>query len=430
MILSISWKNIWRSKTRSLVVISAITLGLFGGLFCCAFFEGMADRRVNEALTKEVSHLQIHHPKYQENPEMGWYIPDIDKVDNILEQQPEVLAYTKRIKFNSMIGSASTNSGATVIGIDPEKEKQVTELFQTLWTPEEIADHYETEDPDLIAQILADSVGHYFENVKRNPVFIGEELARKLKVKVRSKLVLTFQNADGQLTGGAFRVCGIFRTENSFFEESHVFVRMDDLLPLTGLDAGTTHEIAILLQDSEQATRVAQSLQDELPALEVADWKSIQPDIAMLNDMMTVSMSIIMVIILLALGFGIVNTMLMVVLERVKELGMLMAVGMQKGKIFGMIILESVLLCVTGGVFGMGISLVVIELLREKGLDLTRFAQEGFEAMGFGAVFYPSLGADFYVLVTLLVILTGVLSSVYPAWKALTLHPADALRTE
>lgn len=412
------------------MVITAITLGLFGGLFCCAFFEGMADRRVDEALSTEIGHIQIHHPSYQENPEMGFIIPDLPLVDSILGKQSGIQAWSKRIRFQAMIASSSTNSGVTVVGIDPENEKKVSELYQTLLTAEEIGDQYNTDDPDRIAEIMKDSVGHYFEEVSRNPIFIGEELAIKLNVKVRSKLVLTFQNAEGQLTGASFRVCGIFRTENSLFEEMHVFVRMDDIHPLTGLQDGTAHELVILLNEDDQAGPVADILQQKLPGLEVADWKTLQPDIAMLNDMMTVSMTIIMIIILLALGFGIVNTMLMVVLERVRELGMLMAVGMQKGKIFAMIILESVLLCLTGGVLGMILSFGVIELLRDRGLDMTGLAQEGFEALGFGAVFYPSLGADFYAFVTLLVILTGILSSVYPAWKALKLNPAEALRTE
>jgi len=430
MITSISWKNIWRSKTRSLVVIAAITLGLFGGLFCCAFFEGMADRRVKEAISTEISHIQIHNPKYLENPEIGFTISNIDQLTKDIESITDVKAVSSRIKFNAMIASSSSNSGVSIVGIDPDNEKRVTEMYSTLLTREEVEESYNTGDSRLVDKILADSVGSYFENAKRNPIFIGEELAKTLKIKVRSKVVLTFQNTEGSLTGSAFRVCGIFRTENSTFEKSQVFVRQNDLRSLTGLPENKAHEIAILLDDNEAAKPVAEMLQEKYPALEVSDWKTIQPEVAMINDMMEVTMIIVMIIVLLALGFGIVNTMLMVVLERVKELGMLMAVGMRKGKIFRMIILESVLLSLTGAAIGMGLSVAVIEFFSERGLDLTSFAQEGFEAMGFGAIFYPSLGIEFYLEVTFLVIITGVLSSVYPAWKALKLNPADALRSE
>ncbi len=430
MIPSISWKNIWRSKVRSLVVISAITLGLFGGLFCSAFFQGMAERRVKEALTKELAHIQIHHPKYLENPEIQFYIQDIpDNVEQLMSS-PEVLAVSPRLKFNSMIASSTASSGVSVIGINIDQEKQVFDLHAALLTESEIAENYDTEDSELIEKISTDSVGSYFENVSRNPIFIGEELAHKLKIKVRSKVVLTFQNLDGSLTGSAFRVCGIYRTENSMYEEMNVFVKRSDIENVAGLPANTAHEITILLNDYEKADAVAESLQLTFPNLEVSDWKEIQPDIAMINDFMMALMTIIMIIVLLALGFGIVNTMMMVVLERVKEIGMLLAIGMNKARVFAMIILESVLLCLTGAAIGMGVSAAIIGLLGRHGLDMTRFVEEGFEAMGFGAVFYPTLSVEFYLFVTFLVIVTGVLSAVYPALKALRMNPADALRTE
>lgn len=430
MIPSISWKNIWRNKVRSLVVITAITLGLFGGLFSSAIYKGMSERRVEEALSKEISHIQIHNPKYLENPEIGFTIPKSSELIQFIRSREEVKAISSRIKITAMIGSASSNYGVNVLGIDPDKEKEVTELYSALLTPEEISEQFGLTEASEIEMFLADSVGFYFENTRRNPIYIGEELAHKLKIKVRSKIVITFQNAQGNLTGGAFRVCGIFRTENSGFEQANVFVRQNDLIGLTGLEVGTAHEIAILMNDVEQVSELSTLLKEKYPDLETSDWKTLQPDIAMLTDMMEVAMTIIIVIILLALGFGIVNTMLMVVLERGKEIGMLMAVGMSKLRVFSMIILESVLLCLTGAASGIGISVLLIEVFSKKGIDMTAFAQEGFEAMGFAAIFYPTLGIDFYIEVTLLVVLTGVLSSVYPAWKALKLNPADALRSE
>jgi ABC-type lipoprotein release transport system permease subunit len=285
-------------------------------------------------------------------------------------------------------------------------------------------------ESELISQFIKDSVGRYFEGVARNPVFIGEELAKKLKVKVRSKVVMTFQGLDGGLHGGAFRVCGIYRTENSAFEEVNVFVRSEDLASLIDGESEVCHEIAIFMDDQELIKETVEKIKAEYPGLETRDWKEIKPDVAMMNDMMDVTTAIIMVIILLALGFGIVNTMLMVVLERTKEIGMLMAVGMKKTKIFLMIILESVLLSLTGALVGMGIAAIIIEVTGKHGLDLTAAAQEGFEAMGYGAVFYPSMGLGVYIEVTIMVVLAAVLASVYPAWKALNLNPADALRTE
>ena len=273
MIPSISWKNIWRNRVRSLVVITAITLGLFGGLFSSAIFQGMNDRRVKEALTKEISHIQVHSPKFLENPEIGFTIDKINDVEQFIVNQEGVKAISSRIKTTAMIASSSANSGVTVLGIDPDKEKDVTEMYTALYTAEQLEDHFEITDPEAQKQFIKDSVGTYFENVSRNPVFIGEELAHTLNLKIRSKVVLTFQNTDGSLTGGAFRVVGIFRTENSSFEETNVFVRHSDLFELCGLEEQDAHEIAIFLDDMDLSAELTKTIQDQFPHLEVNDWK-------------------------------------------------------------------------------------------------------------------------------------------------------------
>ena len=314
--------------------------------------------------------------------------------------------------------------------MDPDNEIEVSELYQALYDSIQIKEKLKITDPDRISNFIKDSVGQYFKGVNRNPIFIGEELAEKLKVKIRSKVVLTFQSMDGSLQGGAFRVCGIYRTENSAFEETNAFVRYTDISRLIDGDQNICHEIAIFMNDPELLDETLEAAKAAFPNLEVRSWKKIQPDAAMMSDMMGVLTYIIMIIILMALGFGIVNTMLMVVLERTKELGMLVAVGMRKTRVFFMIILESILLSLTGTIIGMAIAAGLIHFFGKSGLDLTAGVQDGFEAIGFGAVFYPKMGVEEFVGVTFLVVITAVLASVYPAWKALKLNPADALRME
>ena len=413
-----------------MVVVVAVTLGLFGGLFGSAMIQGTSDQRVKDALTQEVSHIQLHNPRFTENPELGFTIDHPDQIIQFIEKQPGVQAAAHRIKLTSMINSSSSNAGITLLGIDPEKEKRVTEIYLALYDSSKVAEERSLTDPEQISNFLKDSVGQYFEGVQSNPILIGEQLAEKLKIKVRSKIVLTFQGLDGSLHGGAFRVCGIFRTANSLFEESNAFVSASDLTRLLGGNEQLCHEIAVFMDDTRQMSGLENILKTTYPVLEVSNWKELQPDVAMLNDLMAVSVFIVMVIILLALGFGIVNTMLMVVLERVKELGLLMAIGMNKARVFMMIVLESVLLSLTGAAAGMGISVITIQILGARGLDLSIFVEEGFEALGLAAVFYPRLDFQYYLMVTLMVIIAAVLASIYPALKALKLNPADALRSE
>jgi ABC-type antimicrobial peptide transport system permease subunit len=159
------------------------------------------------------------------------------------------------------------------------------------------------------------------------------------------------------------------------------------------------------------------------------NWKEIVPDLAMMADMMQQVYALFMIIILAALAFGIVNTMLMAVLERTRELGMLAAIGMNRRRIFLMIMLESVFLSVVGGLAGMAVSGAVIAATAEKGINLTKYS-EGFEAMGYSAHLFPSIDLQFFLTTTVLIVLTGVLSAVYPARKAIKLNPVEAIRGE
>ncbi len=404
MITSVSWRNIWRNKLRSSIIIMAIALGVFAGVFSIAFMKGIADQRIDSAIMTEVSHIQIHHRGYLQTGDKDDYLARSDSILQTVKDRQGISSASRRMIFSSIISSAETGSGVKILGILPGDEQKVTDLHEKIIQ------------------------GNYFDNAIRNPIVIGKELAEKLNVKLRSKVVITLTEMNGTLTGGAFKVAGIFETSNSMYDESHVFVRLEDLSGLVKLDEPAAHEIAILLDSHEAAKRQAKELQAQFPGLDVKPWTKLHPELAYLNESMGIYMYLFIAIILLALGFGIVNTMLMVVLERVRELGMLMSIGMNKPRVFAMILLETVYLSLTGGVLGIGVGSLLPGLTARTGINLGRWAA-GFEAVGYESIVYPDIGFGMILVVTLLVILTGVLASLYPAFKALRLNPANALRT-
>jgi putative ABC transport system permease protein len=405
MIFSVSWRNIWRNKTRSLVIITAVSLGIFAGVYIIAFMYGWVNQRVEAVISTEVSHIQIHNPQYLESNEAGHYITGIyDKRHKILAY-PEVRAVSARVIVNCMISSAETGSGIQLTGIDPDNEMLVTVIHENIVE------------------------GEYFEGVSSNPIVIGAKLAEKLNVGIRSRVVINLAELDGTLTGGAFRVAGIYQTANTVYDETHAFVRESDLRRLLNLDDNYGHQLAILLSGPGMEERISRELAETWPELSVMTWTEILPEMQLLTENMNVMMYVFVGIILLALGFGIVNTMLMVILERVKELGMLMAVGMNRTRVFSMVILESVFLSLTGGVTGILLALVLTAITSRTGIDLGLWA-EGLHSMGYASVVYPVIDFGTVVTVTALVIITGVLSAVYPARKAIRLNPAEALRID
>lgn len=405
MIWSISWRNVWRSKTRSLVIITAITLGVFAGVYTIAFMFGWVNQRIDNVIKTEMSHIQLHQPNYLKTNDVQNYITDIDSIKENIENIAEVKAVSTRLIATCMISSAETGSGIQLMGIDPVNEQKVTDLYT------KIID------------------GAYFEGVKRNPIVIGEKLAKKLKVKIRSKIVVTVTEMDGTLSGGAFRIVGIFKTSNSMYDEMRAFVRTEDLKNMIKIKNHIGHEIAVLLKENDLENTLANQLRKDYPNLQVMTWTELMPDMKMMNESMNLMMYIFVVIILLALGFGIINTMLMVILERVKELGMLMAVGMNKMRVFSMIVLETIFLSLVGGVLGIVLAVALTALTGKTGVNLSFWAK-GLNSAGFNSIVYPEIGFDSIVMVTILVIITGILASIYPARKAIKLNPAEAIRME
>jgi len=225
-------------------------------------------------------------------------------------------------------------------------------------------------------------------------------------------------------------VVGVYKTGNSTFDGLNLFVRISDIGPVANLPAGQVNQLAILLGSVEHDDLVAGQVKEIMPGMDVQTWDEIMPEAGMYASAMDFYLFIFMVIILLALGFGIVNTMLMSVLERIKELGMLMAIGMNKKRVFSMIMLETVFLGLTGAALGMAISYGLIWYTGKTGLDLTSLYQEGFEALGFSPLIYPTIGWGSFFQLILLVVLTGVLASIYPAMKAIKLNPSEALRID
>ncbi|MEA3494671.1 MAG: FtsX-like permease family protein [Bacteroidota bacterium] len=406
MIWSISWRNVWRNKLRSSVVIIAIAIGLSTGVFSTAFMSGWMNQRLDNAVKTEISHIQIHKEKFKENNETSYYIKNADLLTKKIRKIEEVKGVSKRIIINSMVASAESGTGVSVIGINPENEKNVTDIY------------------DKIIK------GKYFEGVSKNPVIIGEKLAKKLDVDVRNKIVITIQDMDNNIIKGAFRIAGIYKTSNTGYDGSHIFVNYNDIIDITGLSDGDAHEIAIYLSDNKNIDGVLKNISSFAPeGLLTESWKEISPELGLFDEMMELYMYIIVIIVLFALCFAIINTMLMVVLERVRELGMLMAVGMNKLKIFSMIILETVFLSLTGGVIGIVIGVVASMLSSKTGIDLSLWG-EGLEEIGFATVIYPSINLENVISITFFVIITGIISALYPAFKALKLNPAETLRAE
>ena len=402
-LLKISWRNIWRNRLRSLVVIGSIVVGIWAGVYVSGFSYGLNKQRTETAISENLSHIQVHDPRWKQEPNIeNWLEPEAE-LHQYLKQDPRVKAFGSRILLNGMVASAHYTSGVRIVGIDPAGEDRLTGLAEKVDT------------------------GAYFQGTGRNPVMLGEALAKKLQVRLGSKVVLTFTDEKGDIIAGAFKVRSIYSALSSQQEKMQLYVRQQDLLKLLNREEGI-HEIALLVNNESQVDSVAADLQVRFPKQRVETWRDLSPELSFADELLTMMLYIIIGIIMLALCFGIINTMMMAVLERRKELGMLMGVGMSKSRLFSMILIETLLLAFCGGPLGILLGYLSIELSQQTGLDLSIYA-DGLRSYGINTVIYPAVETSFYFGTGAMVMGVTLIAALWPARRALKLNPVETIRT-
>lgn len=403
MVPIIAWRNIWRNPTRSLVLISAIVIGIWSLIFILGFMQGVMSSYIRQAIESRVSHIQIHRPDFQEDRELMQFIPDPEAVEAAVRERDDLAAYSVRSLVSGMLSTSRGSYGVMLQGVDPAKEQATIRLREKL------------------------KEGSYPDSSMYNPLFVSEELAGKLKLSVGSKAVFQFQQADSEIAAAAFRVAGIYEGDNAQIDVGTAYALRSDLNRLALLDENTAHEIALLLNDISRVDTVIAELKSAFPDLLIRSFGEVSPDLELFQNQMQISLLLMTSIFMLALIFGIINTMLMAVLERVRELGMLMAIGMNRWRVFLMIVLETIFLALVAAPIGFFLGWRTIAWLGRVGLDLSMYS-EGMQQFGMAAIVYPSMETHFYVQILIAVCLTAILGALYPAFKAIRLRPVEALR--
>ena len=402
MLVKIAGRNIWRSRKRSLIIITAVSIGLWAGIFMMAFYNGMIEQRISSAIADELSHIQLHHPEFRKEYEIKYLLPQGKKILKTIAKDSQIKAAAGRIIIKGMIASASGSSGITINGVMPKEEQALTNLNEKIIK------------------------GNYFDPKKTNQIILSEKLRKKLKLNLNKKTILTFQDKQGNLASGAFRITATYKTINGPYDDSNVFVKITDIDSLAGIP-NELNEIAVLLQSNQLLDEVQSKLNQKFPKTEIKNWMEISPELGLTISVGDQMVYIFMGIILLALAFGIINTMMMAVLERTREIGMLLALGMNKFKIFMMIVLETLFLILVGCPVGILLAFATIAITQQTGIDFSQFS-EAYSSFGYSSIIYPSLTARQFGIIMLLVFSTALFSALFPARKTLQLNPAESLK--
>ena len=369
-----------------------------------ALMRGMADQFVNNGIKTLTGHIQVHHPGYRDDPVIENSMTDPSTVeDALIKFLPHGSQWTPRVRVDTVVSNARHSTGVTLVGIDPPREAAISFIGGAM-----------TE-------------GRYLESEDTYGIIVGQALADKFETQLKRKLVLMSQDTEGEIASRAFRIIGIYRAEIEATEKQFVFVTMSAAQDMLKLQDGIS-EIAILLPVHEAADQVAGALRTELSTTKysVNTWKEILPMVTAILKIYDFFIYIWFLVVFIAMAFGIVNTTLMAVFERIREFGLLKALGMKPRWIIQEVIIESIYLLILGMIIGNAAGFLSVLALSVNGIDLSSFAA-GTEYWGMSRVIYPAILGQDVIVANLVVFILGLLVSLYPAVKAARFTPVEAL---
>ena len=401
---TIAWRNVWRNPRRTWVLITSIAIGIFGHLSTSAFNRGFLDQMVEAAINLRGGHILIAPKGYHENPQIRLCISDPDRIFSAIEGIPNVQG-APLISLQGMVNSADTSAGVAIQGIEPGLESRISIISQAVSQGE-----YLRDDENSTGDIL-----------------IGEALAEKLNVRLGEKIVLMVSDIRNEISSAAFRISGFYHVPSADFEKVYVYIRKTAAQKIAGYGDEITG-ISVRLADKQEVETIADELGQKLgDDLEVLSWQERNPLLVISMELFDESTIIVAVIMFIAIAFTIANSFLMVIYERIQEIGIMMANGVLPKRIRRMLYVEAFFVTVLGAALGLAANLILIGYLGATGLNLADFA-DGLGSFGIGTTVYPQIWA-FDIFVGLIGILVVVfLSILYPAIKASRFQVVDAIR--
>jgi len=397
----LAWRNLWRNHRRTVIMLSAITLGVWAMIAMTALVRGMVDGMILDSIETLPGHVQIRHPGYSDDPSIEKTVAEpAGKLLQALET-PEVLAWTTRVRAASVITSERDSRGVYLLGVVPDGERELS--------------------------FIADDIveGRFLESPDDPGIVLGRKPVARLETKLGRRVVIMSQDPDNDLADRGFRIVGIFQSKLSAYEEGFAFAGQKTVQKMLRVPGRVT-EIAALGDNYREVEGLTALLAAATPAHEeVLPWFELDRYLGSMLPMMDGFVLVWIVVVFLALSFGLVNTLVMAVFERVREIGLMLALGMKPATIMSQIIIESLLLLTIGLFLGDLLAWLTMQWLAD-GLDLSIVA-EGLDRFGMSTTLVPTLLLKDVIMANVTVLMLGFLASLSPAWRASRYNPIEAI---
>ncbi|HEX5836666.1 MAG TPA: FtsX-like permease family protein [Anaerolineales bacterium] len=402
--LRLAWRNIWRHRRRTVIIVLAMGLSLAMMMFYDGLIDGFNQAIAGNAVRVLGGNVQVHAEGYRAKVDSNPLLPleDDTAVVRAALSNPDVLAAARRIQTGGLISNREGAFPLNILGIDPEAEAPVS----------------------LIAEHVVD--GRYLEAADEDMVLIGKGLADALSIEVGDRVTMVGSDINKQNRQRTMTVIGIYDIGIPSMEKGSAYISLAEAQSLFGL-RGQSTEVQITLNTVGREAAVVAALSPTLPGYEVESWEQTYPELGSAINSKSAVMDIFSVIIVMIAGIGILNLLLMAIYERTREIGLLGAMGLKPRQIATTFILEGTLIGIVGALAGIGMGLMLNLGLGQVGMDYSQYAGiTEYMALISGKV-YPTLGTSKLATRATVVVVIAALAALIPAWIAARREPSEAL---
>ncbi len=408
MIVRLAWRSIWRNKRRTLITMTSISLGLTIAIFFTALVEGVFRQVVNEAIRMQAGHITLENPEYQTSPAVDLRIGGVENLRRRIEGI-EAVEQTKLLIWGQGVANSGAGGvGVMVMGVEPSVEMKTSPLAQ-----------------DIVA-------GAYLADSDDRMVVLGGHLAEQLKLKLGSKIVLTTNNAQGQLVEELCRVKGIFRTGSDEIDGYLIQIPATFARRVFGLGDDEATQLGVILKRPGDQAVVIDAITPMVAGKDIAvlPWQSILPEVASFIRLRRTSNGVFQGLLFVIILFTILNTLLMSVIEREREFAVLLALGTPVRQLKGQLFVESACIACLGGLAGMVLGGSLALALQIWGLDLASIMPKGVTISGFAVstTIHANLTPPILYWIGGIVLGATLLLSFMPMRRITQVHIAETLR--
>ncbi|CAK8725107.1 ABC-type transport system, involved in lipoprotein release, permease component [Candidatus Electrothrix laxa] len=401
LIIKIARASLARRGLRSLLVVMMIAVSLWGLLLIEGVYEGMIEQMINNAIRSDSGHLSLFAKDYRSDPDLARQVHAVPAIKTVLEQDTRVRSFAERIKQDGLAATAHASRGAAIIGMDLEKEEQHGRLAEYL------------------------QKGEFSFGKKGKGIILGFKLADTLRVRIGSKIILSAQDMHAEVASAAFRVTGILKTNNMGLDERAVFIDLNKMRKMLIVPEGVS-QIAVIVHEQDQLAQVQADVQKRFPDLDILRWDELYPALMQSKVIMDGFNMVISGMIFCVAALGIFGVILVSVLERIREFGIMLAIGTRFSLIRNIILAESFFLGLIGFVFGSLIGGANLYYFKIYGLDLSAFS-DAFDEFGMDAITYAVIRPSYFFTAFAAVLLATFFSVLIPLRVLKKSNPIEAI---